>query len=152
MDIGFALAVLGLLVVLGGAIAYVILLFSVHGFTYHTWIFHAVVAIGMALAVAGWVTGGSPPIALLAGAIGIVWFLLARRELGLVGSKRLAVRPGDPMPAFTASTTDGGRFTEQDLVSHGPRCWFCIAAGGAPRARPSSTKSCGTTTICGRPA
>lgn len=152
MDIGFALTVLGLVVVLAGAIAYLILLFVVHGFTYRTWIFHGVVAAGMALAVTGWVTGGSAPIALLAGALGVVWFFLARRELRLVGSKRLTVRRGDPMPAFTASTTDGGRVTEQDLVSKAPRCWFCIAAGGAPRARPSSTRSCGTTISCGRPA
>lgn len=85
----------------------------------------------MALAVIGWVTGGSGAIALLASALGVVWFVLARRELRLVGSERLAVRPGDPMPAFTASTTDGGRVTDQDLVSKAPallvlyRGWWC---------------------------
>ena len=131
MDIGFALTVLGLLVVLGSAIAYVILLFVVHGFTYRTWIFHGVVVGGMALAVAGWAIGGSAAIALLAGVVGALWFVVARRELRLVGSKRLAVRPGDPMPAFTASTTDGVSVTERDLVSNGPallvlyRGWWC---------------------------
>lgn len=131
MDIGLALTVLGLLVVLAGAIAYLILLFVVHGFTYRTWIFHAVVVAGMALAATGWVVGGSAPIAVLAGALGVTWFLVARRELRLVGSKRLAVRPGDAVPAFTASTTDGGRITEQDLVSRAPvllvlyRGWWC---------------------------
>src|SRR5687767_1487850 len=106
--------------VLGSAIAYLILLFVVHGFTYRTWIFHGVVVAGMALAVAGWAIGGSAAIALLAGVVGVLWFVVARRELRLVGSKRLAVRPGDPMPAFTASTTDGVSVTERDLVSNGP--------------------------------
>ena len=128
---GVALTVLGLLLILGGAITYLILLFVVHGFTYRTSIFHAVVAAGMALAVAGWATGGDGPIAFLACVVGVLWFLVAWRELRLVGSKALAVRPGDPLPAFTASTTDGGRFTEQDLVSNAPallvlyRGWWC---------------------------
>lgn len=131
MDIGFALTALGLLMVLGGAIAYLILLFVVHGFTYRTWIFHGVVAAGVAVALIGWATGGNAAIAVLAGALGLVWFALARRELRLVGSERLAVRPGDPMPAFTASTTDGRRVTEQDLASSAPallvlyRGWWC---------------------------
>lgn len=131
MDIGFALTVLGLLVVLAGAIAYLVLLFAVHGFTYRTWIFHGVVVIGMTLALTGWVAGGPAPIAVLAGVLGVAWFLVARRELKLVGSERLAVRPDDPMPALTASTTDGARITEQDLISTAPvllvlyRGWWC---------------------------
>ncbi len=131
MDIGFALTVMGLLVILAGAIAYLVLLFDVHGFTYRTWIFHGVVAAGMALAVTGWVAGGSAPIALLALVLGVVWFLVAQRELGLAGSQRLIVGPGDPMPAFTASTTDGELVTERDLVSAAPtllvlyRGWWC---------------------------
>ena len=131
MDIGFALAVLGLLLVVGGAIAYLVLLFVVHGFTYRTWIFHGVVAAGMAVALLGWLIDGRSPIPLLAIILGVAWFLVARRELRLVGSSRLAVRRGDPVPTFTASTTDGSRITEQDLVAKAPtllvlyRGWWC---------------------------
>jgi peroxiredoxin len=131
VDIGLALTVGGLVVVAGGAVAYLVLLFVVHGFTYRTWMFHAVVVIGMAVAIIGWVSGGSGPIALLACVMGTAWFVAARRELRLVGSKRLAVRPGDPMPAFRAITTDGRRITERDLVASAPtllvlyRGWWC---------------------------
>jgi peroxiredoxin len=131
VDIGAALTVLGLIVVVGGAIAYLILLFVVHKFTYRTWIFHGIVATGMALAVAGWVAGGSILIALFVCGFGVLWFVVALRELRLVGSKRLAIRPGDPMPAFTASTTDGRRVTERDLIASAPallvlyRGWWC---------------------------
>jgi peroxiredoxin len=128
---GFALTVGGLVVVATGAVAYLVLLFVVHGFTYRTWMFHAVVLIGVAVAVIGWVTGGSGPIAILACAMGAAWFVVSWRELRLVGSTRLAVRPGSPMPAFTATTTDGRRITEQDLVASAPtllvlyRGWWC---------------------------
>lgn len=131
MDIGLGLTVGGLVVVAGGAVAYLVLLFVIHGFTYRTWIFHAVVVSGMAVAVIGWLTGGSGAIALLASAMGAAWFVVAWRELRLVGSKGLAVRPGDRMPAFTATTTDGRRITEQDLVASAPtllvlyRGWWC---------------------------
>jgi peroxiredoxin len=89
------------------------------------------VASGMAVALIGWAAGGSGPIAVLASALGGVWFLVARRELGLSGSQRLAVRRGDPMPAFTASTTAGDPVTERDLVARAPallvlyRGWWC---------------------------
>ena len=131
MDIGFALTVLGLLVVLAGAIAYVILLFVVHGFTYRTWMFHAAVVAGMALALVGWLMGGSAPVAVATEILGVAWFLVARRELRLVGSTRLALRRGDPMPEFTASTTDGRAITREDLIRNAPallvlyRGWWC---------------------------
>jgi hypothetical protein len=131
MDSGFALTVLGLMLVVGAAVAYFGLLFVVHGFTYRTWMFHTVVLAGMGLATFGWLAGGSGPIALVAVVIGVVWFVVAWHELRLVGSTRLSVRPGDAMPPFAATTTDGTRFTEQDLVAHAPallvlyRGWWC---------------------------
>jgi peroxiredoxin len=131
LDIGFALTALGLLFVAAGGLAYLVLLFAVHGFTYRTWMFHGVVLAGMALALVGWVIGGSVLLGLAAEMLGIVWFVVAWRELSLSGSKRLAVRRGDPMPAFTASTTDRLPFTERDLVAAAPallvmyRGWWC---------------------------
>lgn len=129
--IGFALTMAGLLIVLGSAIAYLVLLFVIHGFTYRTSKFHAAVAAGVALAVAGWLAGGSGPIAALAVAAGVVWFVVTWHELRLVGSTGLAVRPGDSMPPFAVTTVEGVPFTERDLVSHAPallvlyRGWWC---------------------------
>jgi peroxiredoxin len=129
--ISFALSVAGLCLVVGSAIAYFVLLFVIHGFTYRTWKFHAVVVAGVALALAGWLAGGSGPIAALAVAVGVVWFVVTWRELRLVGSTGLAVRTGDPIPPFTVTTVEGVPFTDRDLVSHAPallvlyRGWWC---------------------------
>ena len=129
--IGLALTVAGLCLVLGSAIAYFVLLFVVHGFTYRTWRFHALVVAGMAVALLGWLAGGSGPIALVAVAAGIAWFVVAWRELRLLGSTGLAVRTGDPIPPFTVTTVEGVPTTDRDLVSHAPallvlyRGWWC---------------------------
>jgi len=131
MDIGSALTLSGLVLVLGTAVAYLVLLFVVHGFTYRTWIFHAVEALGIGLAAAGWLAGGSGLVAALAVAIGVLWFAVTWHELRLVGSSGIRVRPGDRMPAFDATTTGGIPFTDADLVSQAPallvlyRGWWC---------------------------
>ncbi len=131
MNIGLSVTALGLLVVVGAVTAYLGLLFVIHGFTYRTVIFHAAVATGMVLALLGWLAGGNGALALAAQLIGIVWFLVAWRELRLVGSTGLRVRAGDAIPPFVASTTDGRRITEQDLVASAPvllvlyRGWWC---------------------------
>jgi len=126
-----AMTTAGLLVVLAGALSYLALVFVLHRFTYGTWKFHAVVGVGMALALAGWALGGSGAVALAAVAVGILWFLAARHELQLTGSERLKVRVGDHIPAFAVAKVDGSPFTEQDLIASAPaflglyRGWWC---------------------------
>ena len=129
--IGPGLTVLGLLLVLGSAIAYFAMLFVIHAFTYRTWTFHAVVVAGMALAFVGWLAGGSGQIAALAVGAGMVWFVVTWHELRLVGSTGLAVRTGEPMPPFAVTTVEGVAFTDHDLVANAPallvlyRGWWC---------------------------
>ena len=125
------IAVLGLLFVLAGLISYLILIFVLHRFTYRTWIFDAVVGVGMSLAIIGRAIGDSRVMALTTVFLGGVWFLFTRHELKLVGSKQLRLRKGDRVPAFTLLTTDGRQFTEQDLIAKAPallelyRGWWC---------------------------
>jgi len=122
---------LGLLFVLAGFLSYFVLVFVFHRFTYRTWMFDALVGAGMAVALIGYALGGSRLVALAAAVIGVAWFLVTRHELKLVGSKRLRLRPGDRVPAFTVSTIDGRPFTEQDLIANAPallvlyRGWWC---------------------------
>ena len=122
---------LGLLLVLAGFLSYLALLFVLHRFTYRTWMFDAVVGVGMAVALMGWALGGSGAVTLAAAVLGGAWFLATRHELKLVGSKRLRLRAGDRVPAFTFLTIDGKPFTEQDLIANAPallvlyRGWWC---------------------------
>ena len=123
--------VVGLLLVAVAVVAYLAFVFALHRFTYRTWAFHALAGAGMALAVAGWALGGSRTVALAAILLGVAWFLVARHELKLVGSERLKVRVGDPVPAFTLSRVDGRLFTDHDLLASAPaflglyRGWWC---------------------------
>lgn len=123
--------VAGLVLVVAGLAGYVILLFVVGGFTYRTWIFDGVVAAGMTLAVAGWATGGGSVLPIASLSIGAFWFGFTRAELKLRGSDRLAVKPGDRLPAFVARTVDGLPISNFDLTAHGPalltlyRGWWC---------------------------
>jgi peroxiredoxin len=126
-----SITVLGLLVVLAGFLAYLILLFVLRRFTYRTWIFHALVAVGASLALGGWALGGSRSSAGIAVALSGIWFAATTRELRLSGSNGLDVRVGDPLPPLTASTTDGEQVTEKDLMATSPamlvlyRGWWC---------------------------
>jgi peroxiredoxin len=130
MEMG-SMTALGLLFVLAGFLSYFTLLFVLHRFTYRTWMFDAVVGAGMAVALIGWALGGSGVVALAAVVLGGAWFLVTRHELKLVGSKRLRLRAGDRVPAFTVSTIDGRQVTEQDLIANAPallvlyRGWWC---------------------------
>lgn len=116
---------------LAGFVGYAVLLFLIGGFTYRTWIFDGLVAVGMALAVAGWATGGGAAWSMVALAVGVFWFGFTRAEFRLRGSDRLKVRPGDRLPAFTAVTVDGAAVSGPDLIAAGPavltlyRGWWC---------------------------
>jgi peroxiredoxin len=108
-----------------------VLLFVLRRFTYRTWVFHGLIATGVALAVIGWGFGGDPAVAALTLVLGTTWFLVAGRELRLAGSESLSLRAGDPFPPFTARTTDGRPVTERDLIARAPallilyRGWWC---------------------------
>jgi peroxiredoxin len=112
-------------------VGYLVLLFVIHDFTYRTWLFDAVVSIGILLAVAGWVAGDDDVAATVAIVVGVAWFVLTRRELSLRGSDRLRVRTGDPLPRFSLSTTSGGIITDREVVAAAPallifyRGWWC---------------------------
>lgn len=122
--------VAGLLLLIATAAVYLVLAFVVRR-TYPTWWFDGVVVIGMALAMVGWMVDRQTWITLLTVVLGVVWFALTRRELGISGSERLSVSVGDAVPAFRVVTADGAVFTERELVDTAPallvlyRGWWC---------------------------
>jgi peroxiredoxin len=126
-----AISLMGLSVVLAVFVAYLAMLFLLHRFTYRTWIFHAAVIAGMTLAVLGAALGANPLVSVVVVAVGLAWFVITRRELGISGSRTLTLRLGDPMPAFRALTTDGRAVTERELTQAAPvvvvlyRGWWC---------------------------
>ena len=126
-----AISLMGLSVVLAVFVAYVAMLFLLHRFTYRTWIFHAGVIAGMTLAVLGAALGDNPLISVVVVALGLAWFVITRRELGISGSRTLTLRVGDPMPPFRAVTTDGRAVTDGELTQAAPvvvvlyRGWWC---------------------------
>lgn len=111
--------------------SYLALLFVIHDFTYKTWLFHAVVAVGVILAGVGWVAGGSTGVFVSTIGAGLAWSVLTRRELAIKGSDLLKVRPGDRLPAFKLLTTDRKEVRDQDLAANAPallvlyRGWWC---------------------------
>ncbi|MEX0601072.1 MAG: redoxin domain-containing protein [Acidimicrobiia bacterium] len=121
---GFGLALLAVA-------SYLVLLFVIHDFTYSTWLYDGVVALGVISAGVGSMAGGSATATISAMAIGLAWFVLTRRELAIKGSNRLELRPGDRLPGFRLLTTDRREVTDQDLVANAPallvlyRGWWC---------------------------
>jgi hypothetical protein len=125
------MVVSGLLIVLVGFFAYLMLLFVLRRFTYRTWMFDLFVGAGTVLAIIGWAIGSSSIAALTTVLLGGAWFLITRRELSLVGSEQLRLRKGDRVPSFTVLTTDGKQINEQDVIARAPallvlyRGWWC---------------------------
>ncbi len=125
------MAVLGLSAVVLGYVAYLAMLFVLRRFTYRTWLFHAVILVGIVLALVGLALGDTGLPAWIAIGLGLAWFPLTRRELTLVGSERLTLRVGDRLPEFAAVRTDGTPITDQDVVALAPallvlyRGWWC---------------------------
>jgi peroxiredoxin len=125
------MAVLGLIVVVLGYGAYLAMLFVLRRFTYRTWLFHAVILVGSVLAALGLVLGEPAVRAWIAIALGVAWLPVTRRELTLVGSERLRIKVGDPIPHFDAVRADGTAVTDRDVVARAPallllyRGWWC---------------------------
>jgi peroxiredoxin len=125
------MAILGLIIILGVNISYLTMLFVLHRFTYKTWMFDVAVGAGMVLGAWSWFLEGGSWLSWSTIALGIVWFLVSRIELRIVGSKALTLRVGDTMPAMALLKTDGTQMTEQDLIANAPalltlyRGWWC---------------------------
>ena len=100
------MAVLGMSVVVVGYGGYLAMLFALRRFTYRTWLFHAVILVGVVLALYGVAVGDRGLPAWIAIGLGLAWFPLTRRELTLVGSEHLTLQPGDRLPQFTARRPD----------------------------------------------
>ena len=122
---------MGLGLVLLAVASYLVLLFVIHDFTYRTWLFDVVVALGVILSGVGLVTGGSVAGTVGAAISGVAWFVMTRRERALKGSDRLKVRRGDRLPQFSLLTTDRQVVTDQDVIAKAPallvlyRGWWC---------------------------
>lgn len=82
------MAVLGVFLVVIGYGGYLAMLFVLRRFTYRTYLLHAVIILGIALALIGLAVGEKGPLAWIAIGLGLAWFPLTRRELTLVGSER----------------------------------------------------------------
>ena len=125
------MAILGLIIILGVNISYLTMIFVLHRFTYKTWIFDVAVGAGMVLGAASWFQAGGSWLSWSTITLGILWFLVSRIELRIVGSKALNLRVGDTMPAMAFLKTDGTPMTEQDLIANAPalltlyRGWWC---------------------------
>jgi hypothetical protein len=81
------------------------------------------ILFGMLVAAAAVTFHGAPlwRFGVAAGA-GVLWFALTRSELRFRGVQANAakVAVGDPLPAFSALTTSGERFTDQSLLAKAP--------------------------------
>ena len=125
------MAIAGFIVVLGVLISYLTMLFVLHRFTYKTWIFDVAAVAGMIMSAASWFQEGGSWLSWSTIILGVIWFLVSRTELRIVGSKELNLRVGDTVPAMTFLKTDGTQFTEQDLIANAPallalyRGWWC---------------------------
>ena len=125
------MTIAGFLIVLAGVLSYFFMLFVLHSFTYKTWIFDAVIGMGMVVGVLSWFQSGTNWLSWGTILLGVIWFLVSRAELRIMGSKELNLRVGNDVPAMTFLTTDGTQFSEQDLIANTPallalyRGWWC---------------------------
>lgn len=125
------MGLIGSIVVVLGYGAYLTMLFVLRRFTYRTWLFDAVILVGVVLALIGVVRGDTGLPAWIAIALGLAWFPLTRRELTLVGSDHLTLQVGDRLPGFAAQRADGTSITDADIVARAPallilyRGWWC---------------------------
>ncbi len=125
------MALIGGLLVPAAILTYFIRVFVFLRFSYKTWIFDAVVVLGMAIAALAWIQQGGSGLTWGAMLLGLVWFAVSRLELTVRGSKQLKLRVGDPVPAMSLWKTNGASFTEQDLIAGAPalltfyRGWWC---------------------------
>ena len=125
------MTVIGFIIILGVIFSYFTMMFVFHRFTYKTWIFDALIGVGMVMVITSWFQEGGNWLLWIAIAHGVIWFLVSRAELRIVGSNKLNLSVGDNLPAMTFFKTDGTAYTEQDLIANAPallalyRGWWC---------------------------
>jgi peroxiredoxin len=125
------MTIIGLIIILSVFVSYLTMLFVLQRFTYKTWVFDIAVGAGMIMGATGWFQADGGWSSWSTIALGIIWFLVSRTELRIIGSKELNLRVGDKVPAMTFMKTDGTQFTEQDLIANAPtllalyRGWWC---------------------------
>jgi peroxiredoxin len=125
------MAMLGFVIILGVIVSYFAMIFVLYRFTYKTWIFDVAVGAGMVIGASSWFQGDGRWLSWSTIALVIVWFLVSRIELRIVGSKELNLRVGDKLPAMAFLKTDGTQITEQALIVNAPalltlyRGWWC---------------------------
>src|SRR5215831_19016688 len=123
--------IVGLVLVLGALVSYLTMIFGLHLFTYKTWMFDVPVGAGMVIGAVSWFQEGGSWIVWSTITLGIIWFLVSRLELRIVGSRALNLRVGDRVPAMTFLKTDGTQINEKELISNAPallalyRGWWC---------------------------
>ncbi|WP_353815648.1 hypothetical protein [Agromyces sp. SYSU T00266] len=98
MNLGLILVILGVAVVVGTIVAFFVPYMFFDWFTYRFWVVHVLVATGALVAIAGWMLGGPAVVAIIAIVFALGWFVLTTVENRIPGSRRLAVRSGDPLP------------------------------------------------------
>lgn len=125
------MAIFGLVLILGVIISYLAMIFVLHRFTYKTWMFDIAVGVGVVIGAWSWLQEGGSWLSWGTIVLGMIWFLVSRTELRLVGSQQLNLHTGDKVPAMAFLKTDGTRVTEQDLIANAPtlltlyRGWWC---------------------------
>jgi peroxiredoxin len=125
------MTIAGFIIVLGVLISYLTMLFVLHRFTYKTWIFDVAAVVGTVKGIVSWFQAGGSWLSWSTIILGIIWFLVSRTELRIVGSKELHLREGDMVPPMTFLKTDSTVITEQDLIGDAPtllalyRGWWC---------------------------
>lgn len=125
------MTIFGFIIIIGVFTSYLTMLFVLHRFTYKTWVFDFAVVAGMVIGVSSWFQARGSWLSWSTIALGIIWFLVSRTELRIVGSKELNLHVGDKVPPMAFVKTDGTQFTEQDLIANAPallalyRGWWC---------------------------
>ena len=125
------MTIIGFIIILSVVVLYFAMMFVFHRFTYKTWVFDIGVIIGMVIGFVNWLQASDSQFPWGTVTLGIVWFLVSRIELKLIGSKELSLHMGDKLPPMAFIKTDGTEFTEQDLIANAPallalyRGWWC---------------------------
>lgn len=125
------MSIFGFVLVLGGMLSYLIMLFILKRFTYKTWIFDAIIGTGLAVGILRLFQNETTIWELWAIGLGVFWFAWTRYELKLQGSKDLLLKSGTEVPAMTFTMIDGTEISQQYLIDKAPvllvfyRGWWC---------------------------